>query len=303
MHVPDCPGDLRTRNASARMTTMARSGFTWARVLAVEWGKAFCVVLLCSAGLFGATSVAQTVVGGERLDPRAAPLANPHFDILAVTVVEMEPGGFTNANPPKGKVRIDEVLRGDDKPGTVTATWRGGETVGDYDPPPQNRGGKYTPGKLKPEWYTRPLEGPKVGDRLIVFKVGEQSGGSFWIQYSYRFSDLDRELVLREMAPPERKDWTQLAAFLAILACPFLSLACFLRLRAPSGAPSRRRMYQAAILLLPLLSLATYGYYESGISLYSNIRTDVLLLWPALALSFALWPALGIMHLLSSRKR
>lgn len=252
--------------------------------------------LTCAAGF------AQTVVEAQ-IDPRLAPLANPYFDILVVSVVEMESGDFTNGNPPRGKVRIDEVLRGDDERGIVIAVWRGKETLGDYNPAPQNKGGKYTPGKLKPEWYTRPLTGPSVGEKLIIFKVGRQTDGSFLLQFSYAFSEANRELVLREMAPPERKDWTQAAAFFAMVTAPVLSLICFFRLRSPVLSRSRRWILTAAILVIPLLSLATYGYYESGISIYSNIRIDVLVIWPALALAFAFWPLLGVFYLGASKRK
>lgn len=255
----------------------------------------FCL-MLCGV------SVAQSVV--ERsIGPGFAPLANPHFDILVVTVVEMEAGNFTNARPPRGKVQIDEVLRGPHEGGIVDASWRASATIGDYDPPPQNKAGQYTPGRLKPEWYERPLLGPKVGERLIICKVDRQPDGSFLIQFSFAFSEANRAVVLEKMAPAEREDWTQAAAFFAIVLSPVFSLICLMRLRLTELSRAGRRMLTAAILVIPVLALGIYGYYESGISIYSNIRIDVLVLWPALALAFAFWLVLGYWHLVRLRRK
>lgn len=283
-------GGSLPENASTSRPDKSRYGTQCALLLAV----------LLSSCLAAA---AQGVVGGERIDPRVAPLSNPKFDILVVTVVGMEPGPFTNGNPPRGKIRIDEVLRGEEKPRTVQAVWRGSETLNDYDPMPQNKDGRYTPGKLKPEWYTRALAGPTAGYKLIIFKVDERSDGAFWIQYSYVDSSENRAIVLARMAPPERKDWTQVAAFLALLACPFLSLACYLGWQKASVPPVGKRILLAAILLLPLIALLIYRYYESGISIHSNIRIDVLLIWPALAITFWFWLVLGISYLSARRRR
>jgi hypothetical protein len=48
----------------------------------------------------------------DNADTEHRMLGNPYFDILVVTVVSMEHGPFTDENPPKGSVKVDEVMRG-----------------------------------------------------------------------------------------------------------------------------------------------------------------------------------------------
>lgn len=43
---------------------------------------------------------------------------------------------------------------------------------------------------------------------------------------------------------------------------------------------------------LPLVALGLYAFYESGISVYTNIRVDLLLIYPALFVTLLSWPAL-----------
>ena len=43
--------------------------------------------------------------------------------------------------------------------------------------------------------------------------------------------------------------------------------------------------------LLPLAALGPYAFYESGISVYANIRADLLLLYPAHFVALLSWPA------------
>jgi hypothetical protein len=51
----------------------------------------------------------------------------------------------------------------------------------------------------------------------------------------------------------------------------------------------------------PLAALALYAFYESGIPPEMNIRIDLLLIYPALALDFLFWPALLVRFLILRR--
>jgi hypothetical protein len=190
-------------------------------------------------------------------DPEYRLLGNPSFDILVVTVGSMEPGPFTNENPPKGSVKVDEVLRGDEKPGsTYVTTWK----------------------REKP---------PAPGDRLIIFCAGiSEYSPIIWAQASYRYSVETRNLVFANMAAPERKGKIQAAAFLAILGMPGACLSMGVLSRTASLTRKARRRARVATFLMLLTAPAVYFFYESGISNHSYMRIDLFILLPALALTF-----------------
>src|SRR5260370_8053298 len=61
--------------------------------------------------LWGAPAQAQDQVVDERLDASmSAPLHNPHFDILVVTVLPIQNGAFPSHNPPHGPLRPHDTL-------------------------------------------------------------------------------------------------------------------------------------------------------------------------------------------------
>ncbi len=67
-----------------------------------------------------------------------------------------------------------------------------------------------------------------------------------------------------------------------ILAAPVVCAALF-ALSLPHSVPEgRRRRLRLAVRLLPLAALGPYAFYESGVSVYTNIRVDLLLIYPAL---------------------
>lgn len=77
-----------------------------------------------------------------------------------------------------------------------------------------------------------------------------------------------------------------------ILAAPVVCVALF-ALSLPRSVPEGRRR-RLAVGLLPLAALGLYAFYESGVSVYTNIRVDLLLIYPALFLAILSWPALII---------
>src|SRR5260370_21103389 len=107
--------------------------------------------------LWGAPAQAQDQVVDERLDASmSAPLHNPHFDILVVTVVAIENGAFTSENPPQGLVRVDDSLRGDETAGTIyPARWSGPLRADDYEGHGGGRHGPRSPPRVHPGFGQR----------------------------------------------------------------------------------------------------------------------------------------------------
>jgi len=68
-----------------------------------------------------------------------------------------------------------------------------------------------------------------------------------------------------------------------------------------TGSPSLRQRCAVTTFVLPPVALALYAFYESGIPPEMNIRIDLLLIYPALALDFLFWPALLVRYLIYRR--
>ena len=107
--------------------------------------------------------------------------------------------------------------------------------------------------------------------------------------------------VLAGLAQPDggdRTGWVQVPVALMILASPVLCVTLY-ALSLPRSVPGvRRRRLRLAVGLLPLAALGLYAFYESGVSVYTNIRVDLLLIYPALFLALLSWPALIVVALL-----
>lgn len=233
---------------------------------------------------------AQDRVVDERLDASiTAPLHNPHFDIVVVTVIAAESGPFTNADPPLGLVRVDETLRGAEPVGAIyPARWSGHVRDEDYADRGGMRDGGWVQPQLTPEWHQRPLVPPKPGDQVIVFAAGVAEFKSIWAQAAFRLTPENRAFVVAHMAPAERSAVIQAPAFLLILLAPIVCVILHILLRSSAlSAPLKYRL-RLALWLVLFLVLPVYAFYESGISIYSNIRVDLLLLWPAIALTLAI---------------
>lgn len=103
---------------------------------------------------------------------------------------------------------------------------------------------------------------------------------------------------LAQATPGDRTGWVQAPVALLILAAPVVCLALF-ALSLPRSVPEdRRRRLQLAVGLLPFVALGLYAFYETGVSPETNIRVDLLLIYPALLLAFLFWPALLVAALL-----
>lgn len=197
-------------------------------------------------------------------------LRNPAHDILVVTVLTVEAEGATNGNPPKVELRVEEVLRGDDHGPTVTGTWQA----------PIFHEDTKEAGGVTEAWKARPLAGPEVGANLIVFSIGpaEATGVQSWSVY--RFSVQNRAAAV-EHAATERSARIQIPIFFLILALPVVIVILFVRAMSAKISPQTRRRLRLAVAALAVLTPGLYVFYESGISVYSNIRIDLIVIWPA----------------------
>jgi hypothetical protein len=84
-----------------------------------------------------------------------------------------------------------------------------------------------------------------------------------------------------------------------ILAAPVACVACvaLFALSPPRSAPEGRK-WRLDAGILPHAALGPYAFYESGTSVYTNIRVDSLLIYPALFVALLSWPALIVAALL-----
>jgi hypothetical protein len=205
-------------------------------------------------------------------------LANPEFDILVVRVLEADDRDGTNADPPAVTLEIEEVLRGPSRQGTVSARWYG--PIWHEDLAPE--------GGTAEAWQSRPLSGPTVGDRLIVFG-GSGPEGVFTVQAHavYRLTEANRQAVFEHAArthsvPVFIALWVGMGA--SALGALTLFVVSFFA-EEPAGRAERLRL---GVVACAVAALVLYVIYESGISPYAAIRIDLLLLWPALGLAVVL---------------
>ena len=90
-------------------------------------------------------------------------------------------------------------------------------------------------------------------------------------------------------------------AAILILLSPVACLVLFAISLRRTASPSLRQRCTVAVLVLPLVALALYVFYESEIPPEMNIRIDLLLIYPALVLDFLFWPTLLVRYLIYRR--
>ena len=112
-----------------------------------------------------------------------------------------------------------------------------------------------------------------------------------------RFSGIS-SVVLAGLAQDDRTIWVQAPLALAILGAPVVCLVLFAVSLHGRGSYGLR----LAAGLLPLVALGLYALYETGVSPETNIRVDLLLIYPALLLTFVSWPAMLVAALLRRRR-
>ena len=220
-------------------------------------------------------------------------LQNPAYDILVVRVLEADDRDGTNADPPAVTLEIEEVLRGPSRQGKVSARWYGPIWHADLAPE----------GGTTKAWQSRPLSGPTVGDRLIVFGgVGPE--GAFTVQAHavYRLTEANRQAVLdhgarTHSAPVFILLWVGMGV--SALGALTLFVVSFFA-RETAGRASRLR---AGVVACAAAAVGFYVFYESGVSPYAAIRIDLLLLWPAVGAALVLGAISLILVLRAKRTR
>lgn len=129
-------------------------------------------------------------------------------DVIVVTVVGVSERAATNGNPPRVKVRVEEVLRGAPKRDRSRVIWWGRplESLGDETPPEDQR----------QEWERQPLAGPKIGEKWILFGLLDylRTPSPFCVPYHSRFpfSDDMRKKTVAMIEKYERLDQLARAA-------------------------------------------------------------------------------------------
>jgi hypothetical protein len=223
------------------------------------------------------TSVHSDIV--EEVPDYAQFTRNPHYHILVVTIQEIKDSITVNEWPPSGRLQVEYVIRG-----RVV-------TPGVYrfriSPPMSGIDIEKATRKPKNEWLERQYIGPQKGDKVIISvyttRDAIKKSNELVIQGPiYRFTEENRERVIAQLAPPERTIMIQLPLFFLILFFPGASVVCSVIARRKNIPDRKKQRFRIIAILLPLLSLILYIYYEAGISLYSNIRIDLLILWPAM---------------------
>ncbi len=223
---------------------------------------------------------------------KEALLRNPHWDIWSVTVLDVS-GGKVNGDPPVLRLNVDGVLRGHMKKKEVVAKWSPSVYHADI-----SKSARPDENQMVEDWYFRPIKAPEPEDKLIVFSINRDDG-AVTLQGGavYRYSAENREAVINHMAPAERPLYIQGPIALLILALPIIGFIAFWRRNHNTDQQNGVKRLDVLIIAIPMVAIALYVYYESGISVYSNIRMDLLIIWPALIATFSLWLVLAIKYL------
>jgi hypothetical protein len=220
-------------------------------------------VIAAGAAVAAADPTAGELFIRARLEPTAGILENPNFDLLILEVEEARGGNWL---PPEARVRVVETLRGRLEPGWIaTATW--------------DRMGR---------WAGRRLQRPSPGTRFLAgatSAVLRNGTVTLHVVDAYEPSRENIEVARRFMEPPEPSPWPIL--ILSTVGWTLLGLAMML-----SGHWSRG-LVVAGVLASALGTAVLFYNYERGMSPYTTIRLDALLVWPvagsALALPGAVW--------------
>lgn len=189
-------------------------------------------------------------------------------------MLSVEAAEATNGTPPQVELRMEEVLRGEDRGPAFTVSWQAPIFHEDV----KNLGG------VTEDWKARPLAGPEVAAKLIVFSIGPAEAAAVQAASVYRFSPQNRAVVL-EHAAMGRSAGIQIPVFFLLLALPAAIVILFVRASSAKTSPRAQLRLRQAISGLAVLTLGLYVFYESGISSYSNIRVDLIVVWPAVAVA------------------
>ena len=207
--------------------------------------------------------------------PDTYSLDNPLMYIFVATVEQIIPNPDKKSGPEDsaGILNVTEVIRGHNiEVGGISARWNL------KDSPVAVAGNQ-------PPQHPRPL---KIEDKVIVFSWMDDNGVAI-VNYFYEYTAENKKRALAHMAPPEWAPNIKLILFLLILIFPIMGLIMQVLFYTLKTDSRRMRSLYLFSIVAPVLTLIAYFIYEMGISTYSNIRIDLLIIWPVVGGSFILW--------------
>ena len=245
------------------------------QIISMKRNLSLATLLLLVTLLLGLTNVVFSSEVFPRIYPDTYSLDNPLMYIFVATVEQKIPNHDKNTGPEDftGVLNVTEIIRGHNIDfGRITARWnlKDNQVRVARHQPPQN---------------PRPL---KMGDKIIVFSWLDDNKVAV-VNYLYEYTDENRRRVLTHMAQPEWAPNIKLLLFLLILIFPILGLIILVLFYTLKTDSRRMRSLYLFSIVAPILTLVTYFIYEMGISTYSNIRIDLLIIWPVVGGSFILW--------------
>ena len=244
------------------------------------------VMLLSTASGRGLNDGIATVVPDDH-----PMLAGPFFTFMVVSADRLSSEPHSNANPPEGIFTVHEVLRGLVSAEKVELKWKPSDAPEDHidGGPGQREHQNWYRQPLASEWYGRPLPGPTLGEKIIVFAVKQSSPSSpvqrYDVRAAFRLTDDNRQTVLREIGATDRRPNAQRMILLTITILAAVSVS---RLAAAfRGTLTIRNRALVHGSLAWVISLIVYLYYEAG-NRTGGIRVDLFLLYPMLAFNLVL---------------
>jgi len=252
------------------------------------------LVLFPASTVFSAGTIEQLPSNASNLEYL---LENPSFDILVISVLEINNENTTNTNPPTGKLKIEEVLRSKVKSDIINIVLRApSPEAEDY------KSGNWKEGPLKNSYNIRSLVGPKVNEKLIVFlyPLNDDSAMDAEIVDFYKFTKEGKEIVVQNMYE-ELSGWIQNLLAIIILILPIINLVLYLFIKKVTSIQIKNRL-KKVVFLIPLLATILYLFYEAGVSPYYYIRVDLFLIYPAIILNFSFWLILLVQSFRSKNK-
>ena len=225
--------------------------------------------------LFGSSNIVSSSEVFPKIYPDTYSLKNPLIYIFVATVEQKFPNHDKKHGPEDfaGVLNITEVMRGHDiEAGRISVRWN-----------PTDKPARLA--RNQPPENPRPV---KIGDKVIVFSWLDDNGVAI-VNYFYEYTDEHKKIALTHMAPPEWAPKIKLLLFLLILIFPIIGLITLVLFYALKTDYRRVKSLYLFSIIAPILTSATYLIYEMGISTYSNIRIDLLVLWPVAGGSFMLW--------------
>jgi len=232
-------------------------------------------LLLVVTLLLSSTSVVFSSEVLPEIYPDTYSLDNPLMYIFVATVDQIIPNPDKKSGPEDsaGSLNVTEVIRGHNiEVGKISARWN-------------LKDNPITVARNQPPQNPRPL---RVEDKVIVFSWLDDNGVAI-VNYFYEYTAENKKRVLAHMAPAEWAPNIKLLLFLLILIFPILGLITLVLFYTLKRDSRRMRPLYLFSIVAPILTLIAYFIYEMGISTYSNIRIDLLIIWPVVGGSFILW--------------